>query len=491
MSLRKRLSLIAGASVAVAVLIAVAVCYMVVRDQLRSQVDNELRQQAQAVQNGNLRAIDQPIPGIPARSGGPAQYAEIVTAQGQHQSTGNLALPITATVRRIAAGGDGTAISDVFLGGTHLRVLTFGLTLQTVDGQNVNVAVELGRPLNGVDSILSSLRLVLLLVFVGGIAAAMALGRMAARRVLAPLGEVAQAAQHIGETDDLTGRIRVHADDEVGQLARRFNTMLDRLEGSRAALDHSVRSQRQLIADASHELRTPVTSLRTNIEVLLMGAELDAEDRNRLLADVVEQSEELSTLVGDLIELARGDQPLPDTEDVRLDGIAEDSLARARRNAPGITFSADLTPTLIDGVPERLSRALNNLLDNASRHSPPGGPVEIKVSPAGVEVRDHGPGVDREDQPYVFDRFYRGRNSRGRQGSGLGLSIVRQVIEQHGGTVSVTNAADGGAVFTLRLPGIAASPGELAGLASDGEHDALPEAAATHAPVAARGPASD
>ena len=286
MSLRKRLSLIAGASVAVAVLIAVIVCYMVVRTQLRSQVDNELKQQAQAVQNGNLRAIDQPIPGIPARSGGPAQYAEIVTAQGQHQSTGS-SLPITATVRRIAASGNGTAISDVFLGGTHLRVLTFGLTLQTLDGQSVNVAVELGRPLNGVDSILSSLRLVLLLVFVGGIAAATALGRVAARRVLAPLGEVAEAARHIGETDDLTGRIRVHADDEVGQLARRFNTMLDRLEGSRAALDHSVRSQRQLIADASHELRTPVTSLRTNIEVLLMGAELDAEDRRRLLSDVV------------------------------------------------------------------------------------------------------------------------------------------------------------------------------------------------------------
>ena len=476
MSLRKRLSVIAGASVAVAVLIAVVVCYMVVRSQLRSQVDTSLNQQAQAFQNGGFHALGQAIPSIPARAGGPAQYVDVVAAGGTSIPVlGNLRLPTGAATSRIASSGNGQMITDEFVGETHLRVLTFGVTLRNpADGSTFNAAVQLARPLNGVDSILSSLRLIFLLLFAGGIAVAAALGRLAARRVLAPLGEVAEAAQHIGETDDLTGRIRVHADDEVGQLARRFNTMLDRLEGSRAALDHSVRSQRQLIADASHELRTPVTSLRTNIEVLLEGGELEAEDRRRLLADVVEQSEELSTLVGDLIELARGDQPLPDTEDVRLDGIAEESLARARRNAPHIEFEAELTPTLIDGVPERLGRAINNLLDNAARHSPPGGPVQLRVSPAGVQVRDHGPGVDREDQPYVFDRFYRGRSARGRQGSGLGLSIVRQVTEQHGGSVSVTNAADGGAVFTLRLPGIPADP---TALLDDGDGAGAPETA--------------
>jgi two-component system sensor histidine kinase MprB len=242
----------------------------------------------------------------------------------------------------------------------------------------------------------------------------------------------------------------------VGLLATNFNAMLDRLETSRDALDESVRAQRQLVADASHELRTPVTSLRTNVEVLLEEVQLDPEDRRRLLADVVEQSEELSALVNDLIELARGDQAGPDTDDVRLDGVAEECLSRARRNAPGITFDATLVPTLVDGVPERLARAINNLLDNAARHSPPGGTVELQVGPQGVEVRDHGSGVDPEDLPYVFDRFFRGRNSRGRQGSGLGLAIVRQVAQQHGGSVSVTNAADGGAVFDLWLPGIPA-----------------------------------
>jgi two-component system sensor histidine kinase MprB len=384
-----------------------------------------------------------------------------VTPDGQPHSvsgTPYIGLPVTAHTRAVADGSAGQYFADAQVGSTHLRTVTFPLPLSVADPAtgsqfNETFAIRLARPLNGVDSVLSDLRLVLLLVFVAGTALAAVLGRVASRRVLAPLGEVAQVAQVIGETDDLSQRLNVHADDEVGQLATNFNSMLDRLESSRRALDDSVRAQRQLIADASHELRTPVTSLRTNIEVLLAGAELEAEDRRRLLADVVEQSEELSALVNDLIELARGDQPGADTDDVRLDGVAEESLARARRNAPGIHFDATLVPTLLDGVPERLARAINNLLDNSARHSPPGGTVEVQVGPKGVEVRDHGTGVDPDDLPYVFDRFFRGRNSRGRQGSGLGLAIVRQVAEQHGGSVSVTNAVDGGAIFNLWLPG--------------------------------------
>jgi two-component system sensor histidine kinase MprB len=461
MTLRKRLSLIAAASVGIAVMIAVVVCYMVVRSQLRNQIDSELVTQAQAVQSGDYHALQQPFPGIPASAGGPAPYAQAVTPDGQPHSvsgTPYIGLPVTAHTRAVADGSAGQYFADAQVGSTHLRTVTFPLPLSVADPAtgsqfNETFAIRLARPLNGVDSVLSDLRLVLLLVFVAGTALAAVLGRVASRRVLAPLGEVAQVAQVIGETDDLSQRLNVHADDEVGQLATNFNSMLDRLESSRRALDDSVRAQRQLIADASHELRTPVTSLRTNIEVLLAGAELEAEDRRRLLADVVEQSEELSALVNDLIELARGDQPGADTDDVRLDGVAEESLARARRNAPGIHFDATLVPTLLDGVPERLARAINNLLDNSARHSPPGGTVEVQVGPKGVEVRDHGTGVDPDDLPYVFDRFFRGRNSRGRQGSGLGLAIVRQVAEQHGGSVSVTNAVDGGAIFNLWLPG--------------------------------------
>jgi two-component system sensor histidine kinase MprB len=447
MTLRKRLSLIAAASVGIAVLIAVVGCYMLVRHQLRSQVDGSLwAQEKEVAQTGS---VGQAPPGIPASAGGPAQYVQIVYPGGFHRGSGGLTLPLTPRVLRIANDQSHTFISDVWVGDNHLRMLTMPVTINS----QFPAALELARPLSSVDNVLAGLRLAFTLLLLGGMAVAAILGRVASRRVLAPLSEVADVARTIAETDDLTRRLRVRADDEVGRLATDFNAMLDRLESSRDALDDSVRAQRQLVADASHELRTPVTSLRTNIEVLLAGAELEAEDRRRLLADVVEQSEELSALVNDLIELARGDQPGADTDDVRLDGVAEESLARARRNAPGIHFDATLVPTLLDGVPERLARAINNLLDNSARHSPPGGTVEVQVGPKGVEVRDHGTGVDPDDLPYVFDRFFRGRNSRGRQGSGLGLAIVRQVAEQHGGSVSVTNAVDGGAIFNLWLPG--------------------------------------
>jgi two-component system sensor histidine kinase MprB len=159
--------------------------------------------------------------------------------------------------------------------------------------------------------------------------------------------------------------------------------------------------------------------------------------------------------VGDLIELARVDEPVGNPEDIRLDNLVDESVARARRNAPGIEFDCKLEPVIVDGVPERLGRAVNNLLDNAARHSPPGATVEVTADRDGVRIRDHGPGVPEQDLPYVFDRFFRGTSARGSQGSGLGLAIVRQVTEQHGGHADVANAPDGGAQFSLHLPTIA------------------------------------
>ncbi|HEY2006196.1 MAG TPA: ATP-binding protein, partial [Solirubrobacteraceae bacterium] len=421
MSLRKRLSLIAAASVGVAVLLAALICYFVVRTQLRNQVDSALTAQVAAVEHGDQMHLGGDFPSISASAGGPTPYIQAVLANGQAVTVaGNLTLPVSANTLALAQGGGRVELFDVHVGASHLREITFGVTGSVNGRPPQTLAIQLARPLNGIDGVLSMLRLVLLLVILGGVAMAAALGRMAGRRVLAPLAEVAEAAQHIGETDDLSRRLRVHADDEVGQLATRFNAMLDHLESSRAELDDSMRAQRQLIADASHELRTPVTSLRTNIEVLLAEAELEPDDRRRLLADVVEQSEELTALVGDLIELARGDHTGFATEDVRLDRVAAESVARARRNAPGINFTTSLDPVSLDGVAARLERAINNLLDNAARHSPPGGTVELTVDRDGVEVRDHGPGVDEADLPYVFDRFFRGTGARGRQGSGLG-----------------------------------------------------------------------
>jgi two-component system, OmpR family, sensor histidine kinase MprB len=458
MSLRRRVGLVAASAVGIAVLIAVTVCYFVVRDQLRGQVDDALQAQAAEVPP----AFHQSVPAIPASAGGPAPYVTLVFAGGEEiRLQGNIWLPIDSAALDVAGGRRTNVLEDVHVSGSHLRELIIPVIYSPgFNEPSVQAALVLARPLNGVDNILANLRLVLALLLLGGIALAATLGRLGARRVLAPLAEVAQTAQEIGETDDLSRRLTIHADDEVGQLAKRFNAMLEHLEASRSALDESVRAQRQLVADASHELRTPVTSLRTNVEVLLAGGELSDEDRQRLLGDVVEQSEELSTLVADLIELARGDQPIASAEEVRLDRLVEQSVDWARRNAPAVEFETALAPMIVDGDAARLERAINNLLDNAARHSQPGGAVEVSVDRGGVRVRDHGDGVEEQDLPHVFDRFYRGANSRGRQGSGLGLAIVRQVAEQHGGAVSVANAADSGAVFTLTLPTVPTDPDE-------------------------------
>jgi len=220
-----------------------------------------------------------------------------------------------------------------------------------------------------------------------------------------------------------------------------------------AALEESSRAQRQLVADASHELRTPLTSLRTNIEVLARGDELAKADRERLLEDVVEQIGEMTSLIGELIELARGERGEEAPEDVRLDLIAEGAVERARRNRPNVSFTTDFEEATVYGAPSTIERAVANLLDNAAKWSPPGGEVEVGVRAGEVSVRDHGPGIAEEDLPYVFDRFYRARTARGLPGSGLGLAIVKQVADAHGGQVLAERAEGGGTRMRLRFNG--------------------------------------
>jgi two-component system sensor histidine kinase MprB len=440
--------------VAFAVVAAAIVCYFVVRHQLLSQVDGELQQQAGLVTQ--LRSCNNTgLPTPPASAGGGAPIWQVVSGDGTLvcNSEGGMSLPFSSRAQGVANGHGGMFMSNVTVGGSDLRELTVPVGVRIGFGPPETAALQLARPLSGVEHVLRKLRLVLLILCAGGIALAAVLGRLAARRVLAPLAEVAATVRHIEETEDLSSRLRVHADDEVGELATRFNAMIERLQHSREALDDSVRAQRQLVADASHELRTPLTSLRTNIEVLLeQGDALSDDDTHRLLADVLEQSEELSGLIGDVIELARGDLPITSAEDIRLDRIVADSVTRARRDFPHVHFETTFEPAIVEGVPERLARAVNNLLDNAAHHSARGGVVEVVADRDGVRVRDHGTGIADADLPYVFDRFYRGENSRHRQGSGLGLAIVRQVAGQHGGSIEAANAPDGGAVFMLRLP---------------------------------------
>jgi two-component system sensor histidine kinase MprB len=243
----------------------------------------------------------------------------------------------------------------------------------------------------------------------------------------------------------VSARLEVGGDDELGRLAGSFNTTLD-------ALERSVEAQRQLVADASHELRTPVASLRTNIEVLQRGADLAPEDREELLEDMVTQADELTNLVGDVVDVARRGESDADFQEVSLHEIVAGVIARARRLAPQSEIVDELSPWVVTGAPERLTRLVANLVDNAVKWSPPGKRVEVRLTDGELTVRDHGPGIDPEDLPHVFDRFYRATSARGLPGSGLGLAIVRQVAEAHGATAVAENAEGGGARFRIRFP---------------------------------------
>jgi two-component system sensor histidine kinase MprB len=446
MALRARLTLLAAGTVAVAILLAALVCYVAMRAELRAQVDDSLAQQgstiARAARTLGERTLDEiPRPRQPV--GGVVATAQLIGPGGviRRRDARWPALPVTAPDREVLSGRRGRTWTDREVDGTHLRVLTTRVS--------ENRAVQVARSLEDVDTTLSRLRLVLAGVLVLGTAFALAISRVSSRKVIEPVTQLTVAAEQITATEDLGLRINAQGDDEVGRMAKRFNAMLDRLQGSRAALATSVEAQRQLIADASHELRTPITSLRTNIEVLLDG-QLGSADRERLLDDVREQGEDLSALINDVIELARGDHPTGEFELVDLDPIVAEAVERARRHTPNVQFTLTAKPTVAWGLPDRLGRAVTNLLDNAAKYG--GGRVDVTVAPGEVTVSDDGPGIQAEETQQIFDRFHRGTTAHGRPGSGLGLAIVRQVAEAHHGSITLETAPSGGALFRLCLP---------------------------------------
>jgi two-component system, OmpR family, sensor histidine kinase MprB len=439
-SLRVRLTVAAAAAVAIAVVIASVVVYFVVRNELRAQVDDALTERAEELALIPPHAIDRIFITPTGQLGGAAGYPQVVTPEGRAiRGTGATAsLPITEGVLQVARGERERFLDDATVEGTHVRYVTVPYFA---------FALQLARPLTEVDDSLEQIRTVLLIISLGGIAAAAALGLVVTRAALAPVRRLTETTERVTETGDLSERIDAPGRDELGRLAGSFNTML-------AALEESTRAQRQLVLDASHELRTPLTSLRTNIEVLMGDKPLPAGERKRLLSDVVEQLGELTALIGELVELARGERPPAKPEDVRLDLVTADAVERIRRHRPEVTFSTDLEESLVHGVPSTIERAVGNLLDNAAKWSPPGGDVEVAVRSGGqLTVRDHGPGIDDEDLPHVFDRFYRAPSARGMPGSGLGLAIVRQVAEAHGGEVVAERAEGGGTRMTLSLNG--------------------------------------
>ena len=373
----------------------------------------------------------------------PGEYVQTVDAAGRmarppYQA---LVLPAGRDERAVAAGRRKPFVRGAAVAGDHLRIYTG----RAASG----LAVQVARSDEAERATLRRVRLLFLLLGACGVGLSLLVASWVRDTALAPVRRLSEAAGRIARTRDLGVRLDERGADEVARLGASFNEML-------AALDRSLAAQRRLVADASHEFRTPLTSLRANLEFALRNEALPLEQREAIARDVLSQIDELSGLVDDLIELARDGGPPDEVEDVRLDELVAGAIESMRRRAPGSRIEAQLEPTVVRGRPERIGRAVLNLLDNAVKWSPSGRPVEVRVADGVLEVRDHGPGIGEGDLPLVFERFYRSPDARGTPGSGLRLAIVKHVAEAHGGAAEASNAEGGGAVFRLRLP---AEPG--------------------------------
>jgi two-component system, OmpR family, sensor histidine kinase MprB len=471
-SLRRRLTVAGGGAVFVALAIASLVIYFSVRSNLHDQIDVSLFQSAQAVAM-KWSTANGPQPKVPAGKGGAASslpapktpladgpllgtdgsgYYQVIpnfgsATRGELPVAGSPKSPLTGNLDGFvpAVGQDASVarglvapyFRDVRYHGVAMRLYTMRLPSSS-DG-----LVRTARPLTEANATITRVRWLLFALTLGGALAAALLGRLAAGAVLRPVRALAGAVREVSATRDLNQRIAVSGRDELASLAADFNAML-------GALDESQRAQQQLIADASHELRTPLAAHRTNIE-LLARPDLPAEQRQRVLGAAVRSTERLSALVGDLIQAARDGRSVDSREPLTLDELVAAAVERAQHRAPELRFESRLEPCRVVGARSRLERAVDNVLDNAIKWSPPGGTVEIRLADGRLTVRDHGPGIPDADLPHVFDRFYRAAAARALPGSGLGLAIVKQTVDDHGGSVTVANADGGGALLTLRF----------------------------------------
>jgi two-component system, OmpR family, sensor histidine kinase MprB len=479
-SLRARLTLAGGGAVFVALAIASLVIYVDVRSKLHDQIDVSLIQSAQNIATKWLDANGPTSVKIPAgkrgtigkRANNPSLgsvsvfqsdasgYFQVIPSFGVALKTAvrvgeapttsavsserdlvtlNRFVPLVDRDGAIAKGGYPPYFHDVHFRGVAMRLYTMRLS-QLGDG-----LVRTARPLTETNATIARVRWLLLALTLGGALAAALLGRLAANAVLRPVRALAGAVREVSVTRELSQRIAVSGRDELAGLAADFNTMM-------TALDESQRVQQQLIADASHELRTPLTAHRANIE-LLARPDLPTERRQYVLDAAVRGLDELSALVGDLIQAARDGRSVDARERLALDELVAAAVERARYREPQLRFKSTLEPYRLLAARSRLERTVDNLLDNAIKWSQPGGAVDVTLKSGTLSVRDYGPGVDEADLPHVFDRFYRAATARALPGSGLGLAIVKQTIDDHGGTVAIANADGGGTLVTLRFDG--------------------------------------
>jgi two-component system, OmpR family, sensor histidine kinase MprB len=421
-SFRARVTLLVAVAIGVTVAAASAAVWVVAKHELYDQLDSTLATQA--------------------NTGGPFGHGSVLTMviDPSGEINGNPGLvsliPITARVRSVVNGKSNSFYASTE---TTTNVPIRELVLRHDDGSTV-ISVQ---PLRPTLHALHRIRFWVFLVGALGIAVAAALAAFVATAVLKPVRRLTTAAETVTATGNLTERVEVGGDDELGRLATRFNGML-------AALEESVGRQRRLVADASHELRTPLTAARTNVDLVREGKLPDYEVRHAL-DEASSELSSLTSLVSDLVELARGEERKLRIEDVQLDDLVLSAVERAKARAPEATFVTSLTPVQVSVDPVLVERAVGNLLDNAVKYSPPGAPIEVTVRDGEVVVADRGPGIAEEDLPRIFDRFYRAATARAKPGAGLGLAIVREAAEAHGGSATAESGADG-TRFRLTLP---------------------------------------
>jgi two-component system sensor histidine kinase MprB len=353
-----------------------------------------------------------------------ATYAQYVRANGEvvPLSSTRALLPVDDRTRALAAGRGDRFFSDVRLEGSHVRALT----VPTPHG-----AVQVARTVDDVDLQLLQVLGTVLLIGTAGVFLALVVGRLVAQTSLRPVRRLVADAEAMASTRTFSRRLDAAGHDELSRLAGSLNTLLE-------ALEESLRQQRRLVADASHELKTPLTGLRTELDLLAARGFLPEADRaHAAVGDLV-------SAVDDLVELAHDRPRASEMDQVALDALVRECVDWARRHHRDATISVRLEPVTVTAVRSQVARAIGNLLDNALKHPAPGIPVEVVLADGVLEVRDHGPGIPGDDLPHVFERFYRATSSRSLPGAGLGLAIVRKVVDEHGWTVRAENAAGGG-----------------------------------------------
>lgn len=470
-SLRWRVTLLAASVVAIAVAVTSIAAYAMVARALYGSVDAQLQARSSTMISGDIDNMAFQSLGVATLFSNDIGVALIypfsVTSPPEPEVAGGslpVYMPPQPTKPPI-----GTEEIEVAEGNVQSSLRTHNTQRVLARRMDSGVTLVISQRLEPTRQVLDRLAWLLFVVGGCGVVLAAAAGTAVGRTGLRPVARLTAATERIARTDDLTP-IPVTGDDELARLTESFNTMLRALAESRDR-------QRRLVADAGHELRTPLTSLRTNMELLIASSRPDApqlpdDDMAELRADVMAQIEELSTLVGDLVDLAREDAPETAYERVDLGEVAERALERARRRGTNIEFAAELRPWFVYGQEAALERAILNVLDNAAKWSRDAERVRVAMSEVGrglleLSVDDAGPGIEPAERELVFERFYRTTASRSMPGSGLGLAIVKQVVTKHGGTITVDTSDRGGARIRIVLPG---EPGSLSGL-DEGEQN--------------------